>query len=275
MADASSGSGSPPDPAVPLRFRDIVIVGGGCYGTFYATQLQRALQRGKVEFRRLLLVDRDPACRAARELEPHQRRELAIGEWADFFDAWLGGEAGSGDAIVPSPLMPHLMYEWVLRRAVARWPGRDVAAAPLAEEARTPYDMPAPDGIRYLSYADWLCPTHCIEPALCPVTRAPRTWEMAEALTGLTRRMARSRPMADPVIFRCRHRAFGVGMFDATEVLAGDAAVAAAGVPGTPVGMLVGTISSCHGAVGLLELGPGTRRRIFNEARSSAEAPGR
>jgi hypothetical protein len=274
MADASSGSEPRLEDALPLRFRDIVIVGGGCYGTFYATQLQRALERGKVEFRRLLLVDRDPACRAARELAPHPGRELVIQEWAGFFDAWLGGAAGSGDAIVPSPLMPHLMYEWVLRRAVARWPGRHVAAAPLVDEARTPYDMPAPDGIRYLSYADWLCPTHCIEPALCPVTRAPRTWEMAEALSALTRRMARGRPMADPVVFRCRHRAFGVGMFDATEVLAGDAAVAAAGEPGSPVGMLVGTISSCHGAVGLLELGPGTRRRIFKETASPAGAPG-
>ena len=275
MAVASSASGPPLDAAGPLRFRDIVIVGGGCYGTFYATQLHRARDRGKVAFRRLLLVDRNPACRAALELPPHPDRALVVREWGDFFDAWLGGEAGKGDAIVPSPLMPHLMYEWLLRRAVSRWPARRVAAAPLEAEARTPYDMPAPDGIRYLSYADWLCPTHCIEPALCPVTRAPRTWEMAEALAALTRRMARARPMADPVVFRCRHRAFGVGMFDAEEVLAGDAAVAAAGEPGTPVGLLVGTISSCHGAVGLLELGPGTRGRIFNEERSPAEGPGR
>jgi hypothetical protein len=48
---------------------------------------------------------------------------------------------------------------------------------------------------------------------------------------------------------------YGVGMFDLSAVLAGDRAVAAAGARGTPVNVVVGTISSCHGAVNLLHLG--------------------
>jgi hypothetical protein len=38
-------------------------------------------------------------------------------------------------------------------------------------------------------------------------------------------------------------------------VLAGDRLVAEAGASGAPAGVLVGTISSCHGAVNLLQLG--------------------
>ena len=53
-------------------------------------------------------------------------------------------------------------------------PGREVMEKPVAIDARTPYDTLAPDGTRYVSYADWLCPTHCVEPATCPVIRAPR-----------------------------------------------------------------------------------------------------
>jgi hypothetical protein len=50
---------------------------------------------------------------------------------------------------------------------------------------------------------------------------------------------------------------YGVGMFDVATVLEGDAVVARAGADGTPVDVLVGTISACHGAASLLHLGQG------------------
>ena len=252
------------DSSVKATFRDVVIVGGGCYGTFYAGQLLRAAERGKAEYRRLLIVDRNPKCRFALEIGATDSRRLMVQDWSGFFDQYFSqrtpGEADDrADAIVPSPLMPHLMYEWLVRRARSRWPGRVVETRPVSEEPGTPYDLAAPDGTRYVSYADWICPTHCIEPAVCPVIRAPRTWEMAEAMESLTRRLDASHPTAGPVLFVCRHRVFGVGMFDVAEVLAGDASVVSAGAAGTPVDVLIGTVSSCHGAVNLLHLGPHSR----------------
>jgi hypothetical protein len=190
---------------------------------------------------------------------------LAVGDWGEFFDAYLDESsarppAAPPDAVVPSPLMPHLMYEWLLRRARARWPGREVASHPVTQPAGTPYDVLAPDGTRYVSFADWLCPVHCIEPATCPVIRAPRTWEMGDAMKDLARRLDASRPTAGPVLFTCRHQVFGVGMFEVGTVLEGDATVARAGDSGQAVDVLVGTVSACHGAVSLLHLGPlGTR----------------
>jgi hypothetical protein len=243
-----------------VAFRDVVIVGGGCYGTFYAGQLIRARERGRAAYRRILVVDRDPHCQFARELGGHGSEQLVVEEWGGFFDRYLAqavpavsGEAG--DAIVPSPLMPHLMYEWLVRRARVRWPQREVETKPVPQGPGTPYDVGAPDGTRYLSFADWTCPTHCIEPAICPIIRAPRSWEMADALSTLTHQLNRSHPTGGPVIFVCQHRVFGVGMFDVAEVLAGDATVKAAGSSGQPVDILVGTVSSCHGAVNLLHLG--------------------
>ena len=243
-----------------VELRDIVIVGGGCYGTFYAGQLARASARGRVSYRRLLVVDRDPNCRLTRQLDGDPTRHLVVREWGEFFDDYLAGSAipGTGspaDAIVPSPLMPHLMYEWLVRRARRRWPGRTIETRPLMLDPGTPYDTSAPDGTRYVSFADWVCPTHCIEPAICPVIRAPRTWEMSDAMTGLARRLDLSAPTAGPVLFVCEHRVFGVGMFDVGAVLAGDATVASAGESNSPIDVLVGTISRCHGAVNLLHLG--------------------
>ncbi|HYF38283.1 MAG TPA: hypothetical protein VD930_01260 [Gemmatimonadales bacterium] len=246
MADGSS-----PD----VELRDVVIVGGGCYGTFYARQLLHAAERGKLSYRTILVVDRDPGCRFTHEIGQSEHCRLVVENWTEFFDDYLGGGAAPDDAIVPSPLMPHLMYEWLVRRARARWPGRLIETRPLPWGPGTPYDVEAPDGTRYVSYADWICPTHCIEPATCPMIRAPRTWEMSEALEGLTARLGATRAAAGPVVFVCKHRVYGVGMFDVSAVLAGDQAVASAGRGEVPVDVLVGTISSCHGAVNLLHLG--------------------
>lgn len=247
------------DSSASVRLRDVAIVGGGCYGSFYAGQLEAARRKGKVEYRRLLVVDRNPGCRAATGAEPG--RELVVDEWSAFFDRWLGAgcpsEAGEPpDAIVPSPLMPHLMYDWLLRRARARWPGREVERRPLPVGPGTPYDKAGPDGTRYLSFADWLCPVHCIEPLMCPVIRGPRTWEMADALGRLTSRLATRGPTEGPVLFECRHRVHGVGMFDVSAVLEGDALVARAGAAHPSVDVVVGTVSACHGAAGLLHVGP-------------------
>ena len=249
MADASSAS---------VGLGDVVIVGGGCYGSFYAGQLLRARERGSATWRRLLVVDRDPGCRFAAELPAADGTELVVAEWGAFFDRYLAGAAAASDppdAIVPSPLMPHLMYEWLVRRARGRWPGRLVETRPVPIGPGTPYDASGPDGTRYVSFADWICPTHCIEPALCPVIRAPRTWEMSDAMQGLARKLGETHPTAGPVLFLCEHRVFGVGMFDVSAVLAGDAMVADAGQDGSPVNVLVGTVSSCHGAASLLHLG--------------------
>ncbi|MGH7702057.1 MAG: hypothetical protein ACREMO_03125, partial [Gemmatimonadales bacterium] len=242
---------------------DVVIIGGGCYGTFYARQLERARARGKASYRRVLIVDRDPDCQAGRELDQGQDRLLVVSEWGAFLDQYLESSDArpeppgppAEDVIVPSPLMPHLMYEWLLRRARARWPSRAVETRPIPSGPGTPYDTTAPDATRYVSFADWLCPTHCIEPAVCPVIRAPRTWEMSDALVGLTARLNQDQVTAGPVLLVCRHQVFAVGTFSVAAVRAGDALVTAAGTAGTPVDVLVGTVSACHGALNLLHLG--------------------
>jgi hypothetical protein len=242
-----------------VKCGEIVIVGGGCYGTFYTRQLSIAKSKGAVAFDRLLVVDRDPGCQMIAELGAAQDRQLVVSDWDSFFDDYLGRSAGrresdgAADHIVPSPLMPHLMYGWLLRRARSRWPGRLIETRPIPGPVGTPYDTAAPDGTRYLSHADWLCPTHCVEPALCPVTRAPRTWEMTETLVDLARRLG----MQGPAVFMCEHRVFGVGTFSVIEVIAGDALVADAGSTGEAADILVGTVSSCHGAANLLHLGRG------------------
>ena len=236
--------------------RDVVIVGGGCYGSFYASQLLKARDRGRAEFRRIVVVDQDPACRARRTIPPVPGLEFVTREWRAYFEEYLGTAVpGAGDHIVPSPHMPHLMFEWVLQRARTRWPARRVEVAPVPGAMRTPYDRAAADQTRYVSYADWICPAHCVEPATCPATGGPRDWEMSRAVESLARELrAAGTDVAGPALFICKHHVFGVGTFAVDAVLAGDQVVAEAGASGKEAFVLVGTISSCHGALNLLRL---------------------
>src|SRR5690606_28089945 len=99
----------------------VVVVGGGCYGSYYVRQLGRAVKAGALEYERLLVVDRDAACRVASErtnasaerVDGAPTPEVIVSEWESFFDRYLEEAERTGsenDAIVPSPLMPHLMY---------------------------------------------------------------------------------------------------------------------------------------------------------------------
>jgi hypothetical protein len=237
-------------------FRDVVIIGGGCYGSFYVGQLAEARSRGKAAFRRVILVDRDPDCQAVRTGPLPADFVLVVEDWNPFLDQFLDREpppdGAPDDAIVPSPLMPHLMAHWLERLAERHWPGSGPEAVTVARPLGTPYDVLAPDGTRYVSFADWLCPTHCIEPHTCPVIRGPRTWEMRDALVEYVARLDRERPTAGPALFVTGHRAFGVGMFDVAEArharsLLGEAV-------GRGADLVIATVSSCHGAVGMLRI---------------------
>lgn len=239
----------------------IVVIGGGCYGSYYLRQLRRGAQAGAISWSRLVLVDRDPACAVATAVRTDNGSEIAppaelvIAEWGAFLDEWIAG-AGERDAIVPSPLMPHLFFEWVARRASQRWPTRSVARAPLGGQVGTPWESAAPDGTAYVSHATWMCPVNCIEPARCPHTRGPRDWSMPDTLAAWgDGEQAAGRSRLGPFTFHCTHRAFGVGMVDAVAIRAADRAVEAAGAVG-PVQAVIATASHCHGAVALLDVGP-------------------
>ncbi len=255
---------SAPDGAARTDYGTIVIVGGGCYGSYYVRQLGRARAAGALGWSRVVVADRDPQCAVARALAAGDVATpgvtVAVSDWRTFFDAYLTGAcadpAGSArDAIVPSPLMPHLMYEWLRDRASARWPDRPVATRAVDHAPDVPWQRAGPEGTRYVSYAEWICPVNCIEPSTCPKTRDVRWWSMPDALARyVTRERAAGRPLVGPVIFHCTHRAYGVGMFDTASVVHGEAVVREAGERGA-ADVLVGTVSHCHGALNILSIG--------------------
>ena len=256
-----AGATSEPDPTrgarATQRFGTIVVVGGGCYGGYYVRQLLRAERAGAVAWDALVVVDRGRECPVAllpAELRPPAMR-VDTAEWGAWFAGYLGRaaadpDAHDRDAIVPSPLMPHLMADWLADRARERWPGRRVGTAPLAAAPSVPWQRACEDGTHYVSFAEWMCPINCIEPARCPHTRGERSWSMPPALSAyVEREVAAGRSIEGPYVFHCAHRAYGVGMLDVRDILAADRAIAARGDRPGRAEFLVGTASHCHGAV--------------------------
>jgi len=266
MVGATSAADAPRDARRPQqRYGRIIVVGGGCYGGYYVRQLLRAERAGALAWDELLVVDRDPHCAvsALGNDDRPPRLRLVVSEWRHFFAQYLAAAAQDttrlADSIVPSPLMPHLMADWLLDRARARWPERAVDIAPIQSVPSIPWQRSGDDGTHYVSFAEWICPINCIEPARCPETRGPRSWSLPVALASRTDQGAGA-PKGTPLLFHCSHRAYGVGMIDVRDVVAADAAIAASASAREAL-FLVGTVSHCHGALRCISIGPSSRER--------------
>jgi hypothetical protein len=235
------------------------VVGGGCYGSYYVRQLLRAERAGAITWNELVVVDRDPAC-AVSSLAPEDRPprlRLVASDWEAFFSRYLSAAndtASDADAIVPSPLMPHLMADWLVARARDRWPHRRVEIAAIEELPAIPWQRSGEDGTRYVSFAEWICPINCIEPARCPETRGARSWSLPAALATSSGDQPSVAASPHPLLFHCTHRVYGVGMIDVRDVVAADSTIAAHGTTGAAA-FLVGTVSHCHGALRCITIG--------------------
>jgi len=246
------------------RYASIIAVGGGCYGSYYVRQLERAARAGALVADEIVVVDRDPVCPVVRDRAVHEAEgplplRMVQADWHEFFAAYLDRAAdvatSVGDAIVPSPLMPHLMGEWLVSRARRRFSGRSVETPPVERVPDVPWERGGPDGTHYVSFATWICPVNCVEPRTCPHTRDTRSWSLPVRIGEHAREETEAgRPLVAATLF-CRHRAYGVGMFDTAEVVDADARIATAGSAGAAE-VLIGTLSHCHGALTRLVIGP-------------------
>ena len=104
MADDTSDS---------VELGNVVIIGGGCYGSFYARQLVRARDRGKASWRRLSWSIGTPQCQVAQQTDLLSACRLVVQEWGAFFDDFLARSpeqsAPTGrDRPVPSDAASHV-----------------------------------------------------------------------------------------------------------------------------------------------------------------------
>lgn len=248
-----------------MRRRRLLVIGGGCFGRHFVRRLERARARGGEPFD-LWVVDRDGGSAVAREWRGSRREgsrdRFVQAEWSDFLGSYLSvtgdtEEARGRDLLVPSPLAPHLFARWL----AAQWGDRDVASTAFPVRPDLAYCRELEGGGLAVSHAAWRCPTHCVEPRLCPATRQIRDWDLSRSLLdfGRSLRAASALPVTGPHLSQCVAWREGVGV----TVLGDWLTAAARARPRLADGGLLfaATVSSCHGVAHLLRVeGPAAAR---------------
>jgi hypothetical protein len=196
-------------------------------------------------------MDRNPACAAAAEPVT-----IELGDWDETLDRLLASDEGArGDWLVPAPLTPHLFAGWLARELATLGDVRAVEPPLLPD---TPFAR-ATAGRLVFSFAEWRCPTHCIEPALCPATRQPKSWDLGRELVSYAMRLRESgiEPLAGPFVARLAPIARGVSGFPLSDWARAARRVRALLTgprPRSHAYVLAATASSCHGAASLLRV---------------------
>lgn len=182
-------------------------------------------------------MDRDPGCAAAALQSPRVRLDVA--SWDDWLALNLS-RCGMGDHLVPYHWAPHVLLDWLAadlsRHGLTLRRTADVNDPPV----RPPVLRETKAGDLAMSYAEWLCPPACIEPALCPHTRGPKSWSLAGELARAPRSF----------VFPCLHLAYGVGTIPLSAIFGvRDHLVEALrrGEVGPEAPAWISSASHCHG----------------------------
>ncbi len=208
------------------NMKTIWIIGAGKFGINAARTL--AAHAG------ILLIDKDAAvCRKAES----QGFDTVCADGVEYLSLHLGKDA-MPDQIIPCVPI-HLAYQWIKKKILMRRINIPINVIPLL-----PNPMPGKEGELYLSYADFICPDNCPEPAeLCTYTGKARKGSLYKLLESL------SCDDITSVVIRSRQLAPGVGgyspqaLFDALE------SVRKAKTP-----ILFSTACRCHGVLHAFEL---------------------
>lgn len=220
------------------------MIGGPEIHAGYVRRLFRAEAAGRLTFGKIVVVDRDPSCAAAGLVGERVRLEVA--PWNDWLAENLSHHRPS-DHVVPYHWAPHLLLDWLKADLDQR--GFSLARSPDPGEppARPPVLRGTGAGDLAMSYAEWLCPPACIEPALCPHTRGDKSWSLAADLSGA----------GQSFVFPCLHLAYGVGTIPVAAIFAvRDRLVDEhrRGEIGARASLWVGTASHCHGLTARVEV---------------------
>lgn len=229
---------------------DIIVIGGGCFGTTQTGRLLTAMSRGVVKEARIVVVDRNFNTRARDKFGGDPNVTFVKSDWYDYLGAYFSNPAHGGDRIVPAHIAPHLLFQVAVSNVAIRT-GRRVDMESVNGTFDLPFDKAGEGGIRYISAAAWLCPFACIEPEICPAIRGSRDWDLSRIVPEV---MKQETDMS--VVFKTTHFAWGVGTIGCGDISSSYDSIVrlAESNPGRSLHIAIATTSNCHGVVGQLKI---------------------
>jgi hypothetical protein len=235
-----------------------IVFGGGCFGTHHTRHVEKGRARGRISpGSRIIMVDRNvhPPALDLPEVADNPHLTYVQSDWLDYMkSAW--DTLPPDTQAIPAPVAPHLAFDWLVWSVRQRLGEDSISVVPMDHRfGGLPYEYLAPAGVRYISAADWICPTNCRAPHICPMTRDVRTWELADTVNAYAQSHAGT--TAASIIFQPRFRVPGVDTLRLRDYIeARDRVQALASQPSMAnKEIVVATVSPCHGAVSLLKIG--------------------
>lgn len=226
---------------------DIYILGGGSEGTQYARWLMLARERGKIDFRELVIVDKNENCKIK-----NSEVRIQNADWIDFLVHHIeSSKADADDLIVPSHAAPHLLGMTFARLASSSGTKKnDLQMVDIPAPVGAPFEKRLEKGVVAVSMATWNCPANCPEPAKCPHIHAPRDWDLEIML----RDWAKKAGLDEFFVFPARHFAFAVSGIPSRTII--DSWRLLKKRLSTPGSYLIGvsTASACHGIISLFNV---------------------
>ena len=167
----------------------IIIIGGGCFGTFYTRELLKAKEEGQLDYSHLIIVDKNAGCQVVKEIHDPLAQIVPM-EWAAYLKKYASNHFNNdsqevlADLMVPSHWAPHLLGEMLFHRIQndSDLPALRIEKMKFSKKIGPPYEKILANDDHAVSFATWECPSHCIEPKKCPTTKDDRDWEMGECL---------------------------------------------------------------------------------------------
>lgn len=255
-----------------------IVFGGGCFGTHHTRHVEKGRARNRISSSsRLIMVDRNahPPALDLPEIANNPNLTYVQSDWLSYMKANWDALPPDAQAI-PAPVAPHLAFDWLVWSVQQRLGPSAISVQPMTHNfGGLPYEYLAPAGVRYISAADWICPTNCRAPHICPMTRDVRTWELADTVNAYA--AANPNTTAAAIVLQPRFRVPGVDTLRIREYTgARDLVLSLASQPAMQgKEIVVATVSPCHGAVSLLRIGDPSPTANTSQVRSLEPTPDR
>jgi hypothetical protein len=234
-----------------------IVFGGGCFGSHHTRHIEKGRARGRISpTARVIMVDRNTRPPALDEpgIGDNPNLSFVQSDWLDYMKASWDALPPDTEA-VPAPVAPHLAFDWLVWSVRERLGEDAISIVPMEHEfGGLPYEYLAPSGARFISAADWICPTNCRAPHICPMTRDVRTWELSRTVNSFAD--AHADRIATAIVLEPRFRVPGVDTLRIREYTEARDRIVALAADHAEAGkeIVVATVSPCHGAVSLLRL---------------------